>query len=436
MSTLERFLLATRAACLVWLWSCALGTASAQAQTVATVLQALGAAQVDDQPTQPGTGVQAMQKLSTGADGYLYLKTLDGGLLILRPNSRAVVREYHTDPAAPEQTRVRIELLHGVARSVTGAVVKQARQGFRFNTPVAAIGVRGTDFSVQTDAQITRVAVHSGGVRVSAFDAHCSPDSLGPCDTAVARDLFAGLPDAVLQATRGQAGAQLLRGAGLSPDRKAPPLESEPAAAPPGGVVGVRQEAMLFDTLAAAATSVPPAPAAPQPPSLIWGRWQTLADAPADFQLSPNRTAGYTLIAINPVYALMRRLDASAPMPPAGSTRFALQSGLAQVLSDAGGVTAAQVAGGSLRLDWAARRFDTQLSVQAAGQAIALQAQGQVFQDGTFENTATWIQPGNMRVQGAWTQQAGLGAAYLFQSRLATGALSGQSLYGRTHWAQ
>jgi hypothetical protein len=124
--------------------------------------------------------------LSTGGDGFIYIKTVDNGLFILRPATQARIAAYHVDAKNPANTHVKFELLSGVARSKSGDAVKQARQNFRFNTPVAAIGVRGTDFTVFTDNDTSRVAVISGGVVVSGFSGACRPEGAGPCEGAPA----------------------------------------------------------------------------------------------------------------------------------------------------------------------------------------------------------------------------------------------------------
>src|SRR6202008_1200156 len=103
--------------------------------------------------------VQEGDELVTGADGYIYVKTVDSGFLVLRPNSRARIVTYRIDAANPANSQVKFELLKGVARSITGQGIKQARQNFRFNTPVAAIGVRGTGFVVRTNEQTSFVTV-------------------------------------------------------------------------------------------------------------------------------------------------------------------------------------------------------------------------------------------------------------------------------------
>jgi hypothetical protein len=49
------------------------------------------------------------------------------------------------------------------------------------NTPVAAIGVRGTDFVVDADFRSTRALVNEGAIVMAPFSASCSVDGLGPC---------------------------------------------------------------------------------------------------------------------------------------------------------------------------------------------------------------------------------------------------------------
>ena len=177
-----------------------------------------------------GEAVLEGDEIVTGRTGYIYLKTIDDGLLILRPASRARIAAYHIDSEHPQNTRVKLELLSGVARSVSGKGVKAARQNFRFNTPVAAIGVRGTDFTVFTDQQISNVTVLSGAIVVSGFSGSCAPGGVGPCEHAASRELAAGQLGQMLQVKSGQAEPKLISAGGVAPDAVAPPRPDEPTA--------------------------------------------------------------------------------------------------------------------------------------------------------------------------------------------------------------
>ncbi len=103
-----------------------------------------------------------------------------------------------------------------------GQAVPQARQNFRFNTPVAAIGVRGTDFTVFTDQQSSRVTFVSGGVIVSGFVGACGPAGAGPCEGGNSRELFAAQVGQLLLVRHDQPVSQLLRSDGIAPDLTAP----------------------------------------------------------------------------------------------------------------------------------------------------------------------------------------------------------------------
>ena len=101
--------------------------ASVRAEDAGRIIQAIGEVRVGNAPAYAGDVVRAGDALSTGVDGYLYIKTVDGGFLILRPASVARVVEYRVDGAQPQNSRFKIELEQGIARSISGEAVKGAR---------------------------------------------------------------------------------------------------------------------------------------------------------------------------------------------------------------------------------------------------------------------------------------------------------------------
>ena len=109
----------------------------------------------------------------TRASGHAHLRFIDGALMSIRPSSRLTIQEYNYDPQTPTNNRVSFTLEEGVARSISGKAAKDARENFRMNTPVAAIGVRGTDFIVQTGSERTRALVTEGGIVLSGLDTAC-----------------------------------------------------------------------------------------------------------------------------------------------------------------------------------------------------------------------------------------------------------------------
>ncbi len=84
--------------------------------------------------------------LNTEADTYARLKFVDGGEVVLRPNSQFKVESYKFDAAQPERDNVVVGLLKGGLRAVTGLIGKRSKEKIAYQTPTATIGIRGTHF--------------------------------------------------------------------------------------------------------------------------------------------------------------------------------------------------------------------------------------------------------------------------------------------------
>ncbi|HWP95022.1 MAG TPA: FecR family protein [Gammaproteobacteria bacterium] len=105
-----------------------------------------------DQPVFAG------EVLATGPSSYLNIRFNDGGRVLLRPNSRFEIEEFSYRgpvqaatpvpgaPAQPVAGNAFFRLLKGGFRAVTGLVGRENKEAYRVNTPVATIGIRGTDF--------------------------------------------------------------------------------------------------------------------------------------------------------------------------------------------------------------------------------------------------------------------------------------------------
>jgi hypothetical protein len=431
---------------------------AAQAAEAGKIIFVAGKASVADQPAVDGAAVQEGQMLSTGADGFLYIKTVDSGLFILRPNTQARIAAYQVDEKNPANTRVKFELLSGVARSKSGNAVKQARQNFRFNTPVAAIGVRGTDFTVFTDNDTSRVAVISGAIVMSGFTGACNASGAGPCEGAASRELSAAQRGLLLQVQRGQAAPQLLQGSPLSPDQVSPPRADEPLAHGAGSGGGASATAPNLDAQKTVdlikvidkPVPVQPAPAPvvvtpPVPPvevgmalpdrDIVWGRWQVVAGRPVKFNL-PQEMEQSELLSLNGNYALLRsRGPDSFVMPNNGSIGFQLKGGEAFIYTDYTPTfrveTPATLSNGTLTVDFGSRSFTTGINLTSGTESFKLSGGGTVEADGRLGADAHG-QTGVMSLQGLLSKQNGGSAAYIFDSRLD----EKRTANGVTYWQQ
>ena len=434
---------------------------SAHAVEAGRIVFAAGSALVSGKPTSIGQVVQEGDDIVTAAGGYVYLKTVDNGFLILRPNSSARIVSYHIDAANPAETRIKLELLSGVARHISGDAVKAAKQNFRFNTPVAAIGVRGTDFTVFTDQSTSRVAVISGGVVVSGFSSSCGRDGVGPCEGNASRELFAAQSGQVLQVRKGQNVPQLLPLNGLSPDLVAPPRSDEPsgkstatgvgtgvgavAVTISGGSNSVSLDAEKGGTLPHLAVPVATPPVSPVPPApvipitavaepsrqIVWGRWQVVLDQAATIDIVKEQAAKGQIVAINSNFAVVRSAGKDWELPTSGTIGFALKQGEAFILDETSRISSpAQVANGKLQVDFGKATFSTSFDLLSnKNERIAFQALGSVARDGSLDGNNQFLSPTNMAVNGLVNPNNGGSAAYIFQgrvdnSRIASGVTS------------
>jgi hypothetical protein len=92
--------------------------------------------------------VQEGDVLSTEDDTYARIKFIDGGEIVLRPNSQLKVNTYQYDEAKPERDNVFVGLLKGGLRAVTGLIGKRNQDKISYQTPTATIGIRGTHWGM------------------------------------------------------------------------------------------------------------------------------------------------------------------------------------------------------------------------------------------------------------------------------------------------
>ena len=140
-----------------------------------------------------GDAIKAGQTIATGVNGHVHIKLIDGAFVSIRPSSRFVIEEYKFDAEQPKNSRIKFNLEQGTARSITGKAGEASKESYRLNTPLAAIGIRGTDFVVHTEQSVTRVVVQSGAIVMSPLSQECLSSAFGPCNTATARVLTAAM---------------------------------------------------------------------------------------------------------------------------------------------------------------------------------------------------------------------------------------------------
>ncbi len=111
--------------------------------------------------------VFAREIIETGRGGALHVLFLDGTDLRLGSASRVVLDRFVYDPSS-RRGQMLVHMVRGAFRVVSGHMQKS---GYKFVTPTATMGIRGTDFGVVvTEDGGTTVSVLEGEVEISVND--------------------------------------------------------------------------------------------------------------------------------------------------------------------------------------------------------------------------------------------------------------------------
>lgn len=106
----------------------------------ATVVASRGGVYTEDGRLGVGDTVPADKIVYTLDNSFAVIKLDDGTQITVRPNTQVQIKD------TPEE--INVDLTKGGLRVLTGLVAKQEPENFKISTPVALMGVRGTEFSV------------------------------------------------------------------------------------------------------------------------------------------------------------------------------------------------------------------------------------------------------------------------------------------------
>ena len=154
--------------------------------------------------------------VETGDKSYAVLKFEDGHFIALQSNSSFLIQQYDFKQSQVTNSSIIFSLLKGGLRSITGLIGEANRGAFRLSTPVATIGIRGTDFLA---------ALH--------YDSHL-PVNLG-VDIAEPSHLYCRVNSGAISITNDAGTAIVVAGqAALVPSLTERPGLIDPAALPKG----------------------------------------------------------------------------------------------------------------------------------------------------------------------------------------------------------
>ena len=417
-----------------------------------------------------GMTIAVGDAIETRSNGHVHIRFVDDALVSVRPNSKLSIDRYDFDVSQPERSVVKFSLSEGVTRAISGKAAKAARDRFRLNTPIAAIGVRGTDFVVGAVGGTTRAQVNQGAIVMAPFSNACRADAFSPClanaleltgDTlqlaALAADEAAPrvLPPQLVR--RPDTMQEEVRLALASIDVAPAPTALQASAAAPEVTVGpgsqqssssqvlmesatnpVVQSAEVLTAQPVTSVAEPEVPPDFTPTvaltaadlgarQLVWGYY---AAAPLDsnrIALSRNQAGNSRAVSVGDLdYGLFRADAADGSRNVSrelGVVGFQLSSAQA-IYNDETGIVAMAVRDGSLDINFQDSTFATSLSLDhALTGEVDFAATGRLFDGGFFRALEA-----TQKISGAVSFD-GSEAGYLFERQLENGLVSGLTLW-------
>ena len=452
-------------------------------QPVARVSMAVGDAQrigASGQvtPLSLGTQLSEQDRIITGKDAMVILIFSDQARVALRPDSELLIRRYKVDPNGAE-TELQLDLLRGTVRQISGRAAQKQPERYRLNTPIAAIGVRGTDFLAKSGEGLVEAYVHEGAIVVAPLGGAGTPGEIPAANLGAGFGVQYSRADRSKNLERqnvGQNDVERLFGmriaASVSTDRTAAGNTAGNAAQPDKkdrseqtvvaslapardrdatGVSMQSTASLAGGVVQSSVMMVPNTPELPSPPlvvppvtspevlppvtppvvvqlptQLVWGKFSnpqklpfTLPVAYADVKDGRHPTVGE-----QGQYALWRD-GVNGPLDKSlrGQAQFALAAGEA-FYQQAGKTLAVNLTDPRLQVDFDRLSFNTQIGLSGAGvPAQQLNVSGRMNDEGVFLGTAS-----GQRVAGALSRN-GVEAGYLFKIDNSAGQYQGITLW-------
>ena len=407
---------------------------AAQGALVGEVTLTIGRASIErpDTPlsdSRRGLSIFEGDVVRTSSSGHVHIKFVDGALVSVRPDSVFRIQAFKYNPADPAASTVLLSLESGEVRSISGAAAKAARERFRLNTPLVAIGVKGTDFVTRSSGPAVSVTVNEGAIVMAPFDQACRIDALGTCGGSRARELSAAMGELALVYNRGAvdpsfqpAGARPGGGpTGVNDSVKIQSLERQSKENSDAPVRSTQVVSETRDPLGVISAS-----------RMVWGRWAN-DTLPGDALTVPFLDAlRGNEVTVGDGYYFLFREPGVANLLPSLNTKidFSLQGSAANYRLENGDVVAASVQSATLGIDFGARTFSTTLTASAEPVGNhTFSYRGNINpQTGIFLAPAT--SPGDASLAGALALDA-TRAGFLFFKPVGTGSFMGSTIWGR-----
>ncbi len=121
--------------------------AEAKGLVVASRGTVIATANGDSRELKQGDEIFVEDEILTAPKSFAVLQFLDGAKVTVKPDSEIVIEDYVYNGNADDKAT--LNLVSGGLRVITGAMAKNNPENYKVKTPVALMGVRGTEFAIQ-----------------------------------------------------------------------------------------------------------------------------------------------------------------------------------------------------------------------------------------------------------------------------------------------
>lgn len=97
-------------------------------------------------PAQKNMNLESNNTVTTGAKSFAVIKFEDGTVVVLKENTSFQIQNYNYNARSPSQSNALFNMVRGGLRMITGALTTRNRDALKVATPIATIGIRGTEF--------------------------------------------------------------------------------------------------------------------------------------------------------------------------------------------------------------------------------------------------------------------------------------------------
>ncbi|NOQ77602.1 MAG: hypothetical protein GQ475_07445 [Methylococcaceae bacterium] len=371
-------------------------------------------------------------QISTNSSSHAHIKFSDDGSISIRPNSILIIEHYDYNQEDPESSVIKFKLQTGTIRSISGKAAGAAHDRYRLNTPIAALGVLGTDYVIRAENDKVWAAVYSGAIALSLFNDHCTEQGLGACNNATV--LTAEMGDLLLELDVRTLTTNMKRQSSEGENKDDPEavvtLESTFETDTDDINQLTENEPLIGDS-----TSPDSREEVLQPSGkIVFARWPWVKQLEGD-SISQNITDARKnrhITEANNLFGIFRtNSDLTELMPSTANYDFQLIQGevhFAEFKPDGslGDYSKGELTDAKLNIDFSLKQFTTHLEMtHNIGGDATLDVQGDILENGEFR-----AEVGNSIAEGVLTLD-GVNAGLLFEQQQEEGIFKGITEWGR-----